>query len=321
MRLIGYIRVSQVRGRKGESFISPEVQREKIEAQARAGGHLIVDVFEDLDEPGSKYERPSFQRALEAVEASEADGIIVASLDRFARSVPDAGEALRRLEQAGGVLVSVKDALDTSTPVGRFARTMMLAIAELELERIRENWQAATEKAIGRGVYISGECPVGYQRGKDGRLLIDPGGAEAVRYIFSARAAETSWKRICEHLDREHTQENGASWTPQRCQWIVGNRVYLGEARQGVIVNPDAHEPIVDRIEWEAARPNGRRREWRVEPRLLSSLARCATCGYALRKDYTRADYPRYACGGRKAREGSRRLIPSPSALIAWTPS
>jgi hypothetical protein len=37
---------------------------------------------------------------------------------------------------------------------------------------------------------------------------------------------------------------------------------------------------------------------------MLSGIARCATCGYALRRDYTRADYPRYACAGRKARGG-----------------
>jgi site-specific DNA recombinase len=124
-----------------------------------------------------------------------------------------------------------------------------------------------------------------------------------VRHIFRARAAEQSWKTICEHLDREHPQ-HGAAWTPQRCQWIVRNRVYLGEAKQGKIVNPDAHEPIVTRIEWEAARPNGKRREWRGDPRMLSGLARCATCGYALRRDYTRPDYMRYACAGRKARGG-----------------
>jgi site-specific DNA recombinase len=302
MRLIGYIRVSDVRGRQGDSFITTEVQRDRIEAQARAGGHVVVEWIEDLDQPGSRDDRPGFQRALEAVEVGEAEGIAVAKLNRFSRSVAGAAKALERLEQAGGVLLAADLGMDTSTPTGKLMRNVILALGEFELDLIRESWQAATEKAIGRGVYISGKVPIGYTRGEDGRLFVEPVGAKAVQYIFGARAAETSWKTICEHLDREHPQ--AGTWTPQRCQWIIRNRAYLGEAKQGKIVNPTAHEPIVDRIAWEAARPNGKRREWRGEPRMLSGLARCASCGYALRRDYTRADYPRWSCAGRKARGG-----------------
>jgi DNA invertase Pin-like site-specific DNA recombinase len=302
MRLIGYIRVSDVRGREGESFIAIPVQRERIEAQARSGEHTIIAWIEDPDQPGSRDDRPGFQRALEAVEAGEAHGIAVAKLNRFSRNVAGAARALERLEKAGGVLLAADLGMDTSTSSGKLMRNVLLALGEFELDLIRESWQAATTKAIGRGVYISGKVPIGYTRGEDGRLVVDPVGAEAVRYIFRARAAETSWKTICENLDREHQQ--AGTWTPQRCQWIVRNRAYLGEAKQGKISNPDAHEPIVDRIEWEAARPNGKRREWRGPPRMLSGLARCATCGYALRRDYTRANYMRYACAGRKARGG-----------------
>ena len=163
MRLIGYVRVSRVAGREGDGFISPSVQRERIEAFATARGDVVVDWHEDLDQPGSKYERPAFQAALEAVERGEADGIAVAALDRFARKVSDAADALRRLEAAGGVLVSVKDTLDTSTHVGKFARTMMLAIAELELDRTRENWDVARRRSIANGVPVS-RPPVGYRR-------------------------------------------------------------------------------------------------------------------------------------------------------------
>lgn len=301
MRLVGYVRVSQVRGREGESFISPDVQRERIVGMAKAGGHTVIDWIEDLDEPGSKYARPGFQRALAMVEAHEADGVCVARLDRFSRSVADAGRALERIEKAGGVLLAADLGMDTSTTSGKLMRNVLMALAEFELDRVRDSWADATRSAIGRGVYISGKVPVGYLRRDDGRLEVDPATAEAVRYIFRARAAGDSWRSVCEALDRDYRQED-AAWTPQRCQWIVRNRAYLGESRQGQLVNAEAHEPLVSRVEWEAARPNGERREWRGEPRMLSGIARCGSCGYALRKDYTRADYPRYACGGRKAR-------------------
>jgi site-specific DNA recombinase len=303
MRLIGYIRVSQVRGRGGDTFISPDVQRERIQAHAAAGGHVVVEWIEDLDQPGSRDDRPGFQRALEAVERSEADGIAVAKLNRFSRNVTGAARALERLEKVGGVLLAADLGMDTSTPTGKLMRNVILALGEFELDLIRESWATATEKAIGRGVYISGQVPVGYRRGDDGRLVIEPHGAEAVRLIFRSRGADRSWRTICEELDRDYPQD-GKTWTAQRLQWIVRNRVYLGEAKQGKITNPDAHEPIIDRVTWEAARPNGKRREWRGAPRLLSGIARCGSCGQVLRRDYTRSDYPRYACSGRRAGNG-----------------
>jgi site-specific DNA recombinase len=300
MRLLGYVRVSQVKGREGDSFISPNVQRERIAAQAKAGGHTIIEWVDDLDEPGSRYARPGFQRALSMVESKETDGIVVARLDRFSRSVADAAKALERLEAAGGVLLAADLGMDTSTPSGKLMRNVLVALAEFELERIRDSWRDATAKAIGRGVYISGKVPVGYTRGDDGRLVLETREAEAVRSVFLARAAGTSWGAICERLDMQLPQSG--SWTPQRLQWIVRNRAYLGEARQGDVVNIDAHEPLVSRVEFEAAQGNGKRREWRGEPRLLSGLVRCASCGYALRRDYSRRDFARYSCGARKAR-------------------
>src|SRR5207253_369649 len=118
---------------EGERFISVPVQRERVEKFAAAQGHTVVEWLEDLDQPGSKLARPGFQAALAAVEAGAADGIIVAKLDRFARSIADAASAIQRLNAAGGQLVSVEDGFDSSTPMGRFAVTMVLALAELEL--------------------------------------------------------------------------------------------------------------------------------------------------------------------------------------------
>jgi DNA invertase Pin-like site-specific DNA recombinase len=63
----GYIRVSRVGGRGGESFISPEVQRQRIAAWADANGVEIVQWWEELDVSGAKRERPMFQQALGAV--------------------------------------------------------------------------------------------------------------------------------------------------------------------------------------------------------------------------------------------------------------
>jgi DNA invertase Pin-like site-specific DNA recombinase len=312
MRLIGYVRVSRVGGREGDSFISPSVQRERIEAFAASQGHEVVVWEEDLDQPGSRYERRGFQAALEAVERGEAEGIAVAALDRFARSVPDAAVALRRLEAVGATLVSVRDALDTSTAVGRFARTMMLALAELELERIRENWATARDRAIARGVHISRIPPVGYRRGEDRRLEPDPATGPVIRELFRRRAAGASWRELSEFLDERLPREQG-NWTHQTISSIISRRTYLGEAYQGEVVNREAHEPLVTLAEWEAAQSGDRRPSYqRRGGALLAGIIRCAGCGYPLsRNSGGRRGYAFYRCRGRH----SAGLCPAPARI------
>ena len=105
----GYIRLSRVAGRDCEAFISPDVQRKKIEAWADLHGVEVVAWWEELDQSGGKRDRPMVQQALARCEAGETGGIIVARLDRFARSAVDALESIKRLNEAGARLVSVED--------------------------------------------------------------------------------------------------------------------------------------------------------------------------------------------------------------------
>ena len=142
-RLDGYIRVSRVAGREGESFIAPEVQRKKIEQWAKLHEVTVERWWEELDQSGAKRARPMFQQALERCEQGESSGIVVARLDRFARSAVDALESIKRLNDVGARLVSVEDNFDGSTPMGRFAIGILSLIAELELERIKESWSTA----------------------------------------------------------------------------------------------------------------------------------------------------------------------------------
>ena len=70
----GYIRVSRRAGREGESFISPEVQRKKIEDWAKLHEVEIVRWWEEIDQSGAKLERPMFQEALARCERARRAG-------------------------------------------------------------------------------------------------------------------------------------------------------------------------------------------------------------------------------------------------------
>src|SRR5690606_34303793 len=137
----------------------------------------VVKIHEDLDLPGSHSARPGLQAMLARAERGTIQGVMVARLDRFGRSTIDVHRNLERLRNAGGELLTVAEGIDTSAPFGRFLVAIMAALAELELERIRENWQVARERAVDRGVHIASRTPTGYERDADGRLV--PGAAAA----------------------------------------------------------------------------------------------------------------------------------------------
>jgi site-specific DNA recombinase len=321
VKLDGYIRVSRVGGRGGESFISPDVQRERIEAYAKAQGHELATVHVELDESGGKLERPKLQEALARIERGESGGIIVAKLDRFARSVAGAAQALERVEAAGGVLVAVDLGMDTSTSAGRLMRNVLMSLAEFELDRFRESWSTAQAHAVARGVHVASRTPTGYRRRADARLEPDPAAVGVIRELFQRRAGGEGWTALARFLDESGVRGpySNATWTPSAVGKMIANPVYLGEARSGEHVNADAHEALVTRVEWEAAQMNGRAS---ASPRngdglLLSGLVRCAGCRYLMKPDTMRGrDGSRlglYRCRGRHA----AGKCPAPASVMA----
>jgi DNA invertase Pin-like site-specific DNA recombinase len=308
----GYIRVSRRAGREGESFISPEVQRQKIAKWAELHDVEIVQWWEEIDQSGAKLERPMFQEALARCERGETGGIVVARLDRFARSAIDALESIKRLNAAGARLVSVEDNFDGSTPMGRFAIGILSLIAELELERIRENWLTAKREAVGRGIHISGHTPTGYKRDESGRLQRDEPAATIVAEAFRKRALGTSWTALADFLEQNgvHPASGNPHWAKSAVAKLIENPVYLGQARSGKIVKEGAHEPIVTRAEYDAAQGSRtllRPRDGSLSARaLLGGLIRCAGCGHTLKiaghlTPSTQGRYPFYYCTGRYA--------------------
>lgn len=98
---------------------------------------------------GLRKERPELRAALDFARAG--DVIVVYSLSRLARSVRhllDIGEELNR-RQIG--LKSLTEAIDTTTPGGRFLFTILGALAQMEVELLRERTKAGLEAARARG--------------------------------------------------------------------------------------------------------------------------------------------------------------------------
>jgi DNA invertase Pin-like site-specific DNA recombinase len=299
--LDAYIRVSTTRGRSGSSFISPSVQREKIEAWATLRGVSLGEVFEEMDESGARKERPLLLAAMSRVEKGESDGIVVAKLDRFGRSLLDGLANIERIEVAGGTFISVSDGLDIETPTGKLILRIMLSMAEWELDRIRADWATAQSRAIERGVHM-GRVPFGYRRGLDKRLEPDPDTAPVAKELFRRRADGVSYVEMSKFLQSAGilTPLGSPYFGPRTVARIVHNRAYLGEVSHGGKVKSNAHPAIIDLATWQEAQAPGRV-QGKPSGSYLAGFLRCGSCGlsmYAKRPPKYKRHAETYHCPG-----------------------
>lgn len=304
MAVTGYVRVSRVAGREGERFISPGEQRRAIEGWAKLHGRTVGSIFEDLDQSGKKLHRPGLDEAMAQVTAGESDGIIVAKLDRFGRSVTHLGELLDQLAAHGGALFTVAEGIDTSGRAGRMIASIMSAVAEFEVHRQGESWFVARTNAVDRGVFVGGTVPLGYVKDDTGRLRPGPD-AELVKQVFDMRASGRSWRDIADWLaDRTKGQ-----WSVGAVRHMITNRTYLGEIHGGQgIVNAEGHDPLVDPATFAAAgasRGSAPTRSGRASG-LLSGILRCASCRYALKASLRSDGALDYRCKGGRRENASR---------------
>jgi hypothetical protein len=243
---------------------------------------------------------------MDRVRRGTTEGIVVWRLDRFGRSAVDNARLLEELQELDAALFTVAEGIDTSAgPMGEFMASIFSAFAKLELDRIRDTWSTARERAVRRGVHIASRVPTGYEKAANGKLVPSEA-APTVKRIFEAKAAGASWgdlSRIMEEAD-VLTPYGHRYWTSRSVAHLLSNRAYLGEARSGEFVNEGAHPAIVDEDLWKAAQRKAAMPS-RGSGALLSGLVRCAGCRYAMKADkVTNRQGERvrfYRCRGKRA--------------------
>ena len=100
---------------------------------------------------GKNTNRPELQKMMEYVR--KGDTVIVESISRFARNTRDLLELVEKLTVKGVDFVSKKEAIDTTTPTGKFMLTVFGAVAELEREYILQRQREGIAIAKANGVY------------------------------------------------------------------------------------------------------------------------------------------------------------------------
>lgn len=300
-RAAGYVRVSAVGGREGDSFLSPDVQREKIEAWANYRGYTITRWYVDLDRPASKGSapRPEFERMMADAADQRFEAVAVYRLSRFGRSVADAAKRygeLRALKPPVD-LASVTEDIDTTTASGQFMQNILFAMAEFEADRIGEEWRAVHATRRRRGIAHVAQPITGYRTEGAVITAVEEVEAQAVRKMYVLRSQRLSYAEIGQALQNEgYTSRMGHTrFSKATISRILRNPLYAGLVRlpDGELID-GTHDAIVPRDLWDRVQAmhrdtHGANRHH--SPALLSGLLVCSSCNYRMSFNRARAEY------------------------------
>jgi DNA invertase Pin-like site-specific DNA recombinase len=313
---IGYVRQSRER----EEGLSPESQRAEIEHWASAPGREREVEFlpPDLDWSGKSLERPSMREALRRLRAGEADGIVVAKLDRLTRSVGDLNALIKEAKAGKWNIVALDLGVDLSTSNGKVFAQIVGVLSEWYLDRVTEEWaKTRRHKILTQGAHW-GSPPLGYTRGtmvnsrghtSPGALEVDAEWAPVVQELFRRRGAangeRASWTELARYLTElgapcARTRASGgtAVWSTSAVIGLLANRAYLGEARAGSLVKRDAHRALVTESEFRRANRKQKRHPANRKGASLcgGGMLRCGGCGAGMVASSTPGGHRFFRC-------------------------
>jgi DNA invertase Pin-like site-specific DNA recombinase len=140
-----YARVSTKHGQ------DPETQLQQLREYAANRGLTVAAEYVDRGVSGAKDTRPQLDTLMADASAGRFDGVLCWKFDRFARSTRHLVSALEEFQSLGIHFVSLTEAIDTSTPMGRMVFTVLGAVAELERSLIVERVNAGLTRAKRQG--------------------------------------------------------------------------------------------------------------------------------------------------------------------------
>ena len=266
-----------------------------------------VNVYTDEGITGtSTKRREGFKQMISDALDGKIDLIVTKSVSRFARNTVDSLTTIRQLKEAGVEVYFEKENIWTFDGKGELLLTIMSSLAQEESRSISENCTLGQRKRFADGkVTVPFNRFLGYDRGPDGNLVVNPEQAIIVKSIYSMFLQGMSYHRIARKLTADGIPTPGGKekWSISTVRSILSNEKYKGDAllqksytidfltkktkvNEGEIPQyyvEDNHEAIIDpkvfdMVQREMAK-RGKGKNYHSSTHSFSSKIKCGECG------------------------------------------
>ncbi|MDI6824688.1 MAG: recombinase family protein [Bacillota bacterium] len=288
-----YIRVStEEQAREGYSIAA---QKERLLSFCQAQGWTPTGIYADEGHSGATLARPELSRLRRDAAQGNINLVLVWKVDRLSRKVAHLAQLVEEFDRHGVGLRSLTEPFDTSHAAGRAFLQMLGVFAELERENIRERSKLGIRKRVQQGFVHGRPTMIGYRFAGKGRVEIDPGGAEVVRWIFNQYLQGVGTLRIAQQLvqgvpglqadilyrEFRHVSPHSVR---DRVAWILKNPIYAGwstvngerfPGRHQAIIDPETFERVQQLLQSRQKLPN----RAHTSRYILTGLIFCGACG------------------------------------------
>lgn len=251
-RIIVYCRVSSKhQAEEGYSLADQKRRILRYIAAMPCEEEQSIEYYVDDGYSGSSLERPKMKQLIEKIKAEECDEVYIYSLDRLTRRVVDLSLFLELIKEHNVQLISLSEKVDTDTPIGKFFVSIIVLIAQWELETILNRTKRGIIESAAEGNYAKASIPFGYK--KEGKkLVIDEEKAEVVRYVFWQVAYH---KRTVNSIRVELHEKNvlGKKWSNTSIYKMIKNKIYIGTFEYGDAVFENHSPAIIDKKTFDKA--------------------------------------------------------------------
>ena len=197
-------------------------------------GWEFVNVYADEGITGtSTKHREGFKQMVADALAGKIDLIVTKSVSRFARNTVDSLTTIRQLKEHGTECYFEKENIWTFDSKGELLITIMSSLAQEESRSISENCTWGQRKRMADGkVSVPFSRFLGYDRGENGELVVNPEQAEIVKRIYTEFLQGATPHTIAAGLTADGIRSPGGKdrWNPKTVQSILQNEKYKGDA-------------------------------------------------------------------------------------------